>query len=496
LSLFLFKSIYNKNKTMIKQNWCISSEEKNRIINLHESATKRLYLSEDDKPSTSSDEMALKGESFFANGMWKNLSPKGKEQLDSQLASAAKFLAAKKGRVVYVKIIAGESQVTNTDNENSNHPKVDPGYLSGKRAETMKTYLTRYFDNLLSQGIISSKPIFEAPEVIIGSNTYTKGVDNPNDPKYKDERFVNVELKLQSPEKCVVGLTVEVMYNKDPNPAFPCRGGHTCDEAKFAVKLNGVNIGTADLNNRKDGGSRTSGKIVITDAQAKQIIGNQSKDIVISLQCLSGANCHSSTPEVKITKGSTVIYWGCSPSINARGETNEKIILVLDNCGNLKKKGTETENKGEGTNKRLSDSQTPKSTGKKVVEYAVGVDGDIVVTRDKLVKNGWIGVQQDGSYIALKDMVPVGVKSGDKIKFVKKEVPKATTNANEKVPANAQIITVKTVNGDTLQVAAKKFVDNKFAVMTDKPNVLKIVKDIGYNEVMYKPNQYINLIQG
>jgi hypothetical protein len=484
---------------MIKQNWCVSSEEKIRIINLHESATKRLYLSEDDsnkqsavQSTTNPDEMTLKGESFFANGMWKALSSKGKQQLDSQLANAAKFLAAKKGRVVYVKIIAGESQVTNTDNEVPSHPKVDPGYLSEKRATTMKTYLTQYFDNLLSQGIISQSPIFEAPEVIIGSTTYTKGVDNPNDEKYKSERFVNVELKLQSPAKCVVGLTVEVMYdeNKDASPSvsipdgkpFTCRGGHRCDEATFNVKLNGVVIGVANLNNRVDGGSRTSKPLIVTDAQAKQIIGNQSKDIIISLQCISGSNCHSSTPEVKISKGSSVIYWGCSPSLAARGETNEKTILVLDNCGNLKQKGVETENKGEGK----STTQQSKLTGN-TVEYAAGKPDEMV---KYLISNAFINStpEKDGTYVALKPIASYGIKVGDKVKIVK--------SSGEKVPSNAKIITVKTVNADTPQVAVKKFIDNKFAVTTDKPNVLKIVKDTGYNRVMYKPSDYITFVQG
>ena len=476
---------------MIKQNWCVSSEEKLRILNLHESATKRLYLSEDEgnkksavKSTTSPDEITLKGESFFSNGMWKNLSPQGKQQLDSQLANAAKFLTSKKGRVVYVKIIAGESQVTNTDNENPSHPKVDPGYLSEKRAATMKEYLTQYFNNLLSQGVISQSPIFEAPEIIIGSNTYTKGVDNPNDPKYKPERFVNVELKLQSPAKCVVGLTIEVMYEKDENPAFPCRGNHRCNEATFNVKLNGVVIGVANLNNKVDGGSRTSKPLVVTDAQAKQIIGDQSKDIVISLQCISGENCHSSTPEVKISKGTSVIYWGCSPSLASRGETNEKTILVLDNCGNLKKKGTETENKGEAK----PTTQQPKLTGN-TVEYPTGKPDEMT---KYLISNKYINPtpEKDGTYVALKPIGDRGIKVGDKIKIVN---PNQT---GEKVPVNTQIVTVKTINADTPQVAAKKFIDNKFAVNTDQPNVVKIIKDTGYNKVMYKPNQFIKFVQG
>lgn len=424
---FCFYDIYKHN--IIDMSHCnrrklmINEEEKVAILSLYG------LMTEQAKPSavqskTGSDEMNLTGQSFFDNGKWKNMSAKGKQELDSQLNKAAEFLAAKKGRVVYVKINAGESQVTNHDNEQKSSPEVDPGYLSQKRAETMKTYLTKYFEGLKSQGIIGQMPIFEAPFVKIGETSYTKGKDNPNDPKYVPERFVDVELKLQSPEKCVVGLTVEVMYIKTQNTSFPCRGGHRCDEAKFAVKLNGVKIGEANLNNSKDGGDRTSGKIVVTDAQAKQIIGNQSKDIIISLQCLSGSNCHSSTPEIRISKEGSVIYWGCSPSIAARGETGEKTILVLDNCGNLKQKGADTGNKGEATTTKTTTNATTtvKPTGK-VVEFPIGVEGDVARRAEIMAKEGQIKAkpESDGTYLVIKQFGQLyGISLGDKLKLVKK----------------------------------------------------------------------------
>jgi hypothetical protein len=43
-SLFFYPDIYNKLYSMIKQTWEISNEERNRILSLHESATKNLYL--------------------------------------------------------------------------------------------------------------------------------------------------------------------------------------------------------------------------------------------------------------------------------------------------------------------------------------------------------------------------------------------------------------------------------------------------------------------
>ena len=44
LSLFFYPDIYNKLYSMIKQTWEISNEERNRILSLHESATKNHYL--------------------------------------------------------------------------------------------------------------------------------------------------------------------------------------------------------------------------------------------------------------------------------------------------------------------------------------------------------------------------------------------------------------------------------------------------------------------
>ena len=43
-SLFFYPDIYNKLYSMIKQTWEVSNEERNRILSLHESATKNHYL--------------------------------------------------------------------------------------------------------------------------------------------------------------------------------------------------------------------------------------------------------------------------------------------------------------------------------------------------------------------------------------------------------------------------------------------------------------------
>jgi hypothetical protein len=198
-------------------------------------------------------------------------------------------------------------------------------------------------------------PIFQEPRIEIGPTKYVKGQTVLTPAllkKYETEQKVSVELKLMAPEKCLVDLEVEVKYEKERNAAFPCRGGHTCDDANFEVKMNGVPIGRANLNNANDSGSRTSGIIKIDDAMAKAIIGVNSKEILFSLKCLSGQNCHSGTPEVIIKKNGETIYHSCSPAMS-RGDQNEYPIHTLDACGNVLKKGT-----GDATNKDTPAQET------------------------------------------------------------------------------------------------------------------------------------------
>jgi hypothetical protein len=314
----------------MSKKFLITEEEKKHILKQY-----GLLTEENTEPTP------IRMKNLFDNGLYKNFTPSSKKFLDSELAKAYQYIKNNKGGFPYIKIRAGESQVTNKDNEVNPPKEVPPGFLSKERAKTMKTYLTSYFNNLVSSGLLTTKPIFEPIETVIGSKPYKQGVDKPDDTKYDEEKFVEVYITLKAPYQCIVGLTVEVRYVKTPGGTgsdgqpLKCRGGHICDAAKFDVKLNGVKIGTADLNNGSNGGDRTSGPLQITDALAKSIIGDTSKNIVISLQCMSGTKCHSSTPEIEIKKGETVIYHQCAPAISQYGDTNEMMVLELDNCGNL-----------------------------------------------------------------------------------------------------------------------------------------------------------------
>lgn len=282
----------------------------------------------------STEPLVIQGGEFFDNGKWKNLSTETKSTLDSELEKAAKYIQDNKGSVVYVKIVAGESQVTNYDKEVNPPVEVQAGYLSTKRAETMKAYVTNYFQVLVTQKILDKLPVFEAFETITGSTPYVNGVDKPDDQKYKNEKFVRVEMAIKPASECIVGLSVTVLYSPDKDPDFPCRGNHQCDAANFDVLLNDVKIGEANLNNAMDGGFRSSEALQVTNDLAKQIMGDTPKNIVIQLQCKS-QNCHSDRPEIIIKKGTTILFNGCAPAKSERGDKSRMTILTLDPCGNL-----------------------------------------------------------------------------------------------------------------------------------------------------------------
>ena len=298
--------------------------------------------------ATGEGQITITADSTFGSGKYSQLSQEGIEELQAGLERATTWMTENKGSLIFVQIVAVESQLTNYDTEQDPKVPVAEKVLSRLRAKTLKRYLVKYFQSLVASGVLTEMPIFQEPKIDIGPTKYVKGQTVLTPAllkKYETEQKVSVELKLMAPEKCLVDLEVEVKYEKERNAAFPCRGGHTCNDANFEVKMNGVPIGSANLNNANDSGSRTSGIIKIDDAMAKAIIGVNSKEILFSLKCISGQNCHSGTPEVIIKKKSETIYHSCSPAMS-RGDQNEYPIHTLDVCGNVLKKGT-----GDATNK-------------------------------------------------------------------------------------------------------------------------------------------------
>jgi len=163
-----------------------------------------------------------------------------------ELDKVVNFMKANPTAKLNITIQAGESQVTNYDREkcsNSTYTpecRLKPGDLSTFRSNELKTYLENYFKGLKQNGVIQTMPSDPKTETIIGKTKYTQNVDKPSDPKYVSEQFVKLLISAEATYDCLVGMNIKIAYDTT---------GHTCDEAIFAVKVNGVTLGIANLNN-------------------------------------------------------------------------------------------------------------------------------------------------------------------------------------------------------------------------------------------------------
>jgi hypothetical protein len=280
-----------------------------------------------------------------------------KKLLTTELNNAKTWLVNKlkepgnKGKLVYVEIDASESKVPNADAEKGG-AILPPYQLSNKRAVSINNYLSGIFDGWVTAKLIPEKPIFSFPPPKIGGPNWcpnyskdpecegTPKNDKKTDQKFTEHQYVRVKFLLDDgtiSAKCLEGLSITVAYNQTASSAFPCRGNHRCDEADFNVLLNKVSVGSVSLNNANDGGSRT-GTVTVTPQQATSI-AKASKDrrkIDIYLQC-KFAKCHSSTPEITISKGGFIFpnFPRCVPSITDRDDFTLKHILSIDVCGNV-----------------------------------------------------------------------------------------------------------------------------------------------------------------
>lgn len=304
----------------------ITEEDKSHILSLYDLMT---------EAELADGSYLIDFSATFPSGKWKKTSIQNLPQLQKDLEGAKAWIAKNKGKVVFVKIEASESKVPNADGESSQKPLLPAYALSNRRAVSVNNYLAGVFDGWVTQKLISQKPIFEFPTPLIGGPEWDPKLGK-NNPVYTEHQFVRVRLMLQPPETCLIGLKIDVNYYKTPDPAFPCRGGHICDQALFDVMLNNVAIGTANLNNAADGGDRLN-SFTVTPEQAKQILGGQCKNINISLKC-KYKSCHSATPEITISKGNFIYpeFPRCMPSITERDDFTLKHLLTTDCCGNIK----------------------------------------------------------------------------------------------------------------------------------------------------------------
>ena len=194
--------------------------------------------------------------SVWRAGYWK-LTSNQILNLNNQMKVIQNFLVKNPQTKLSIQVEAGESKVTNADNEDGGKP-VKPGHLSSRRGESLVNYLNTFFKKLENGGMSFTYPEIPKPKTIVGATPYVRGKDNPKDSKYTKEQFVRLKVTATSQSECLIGLEVMIGYIGTT--------GHQCDEALFELKMNGVSLGIANLNNGKYDTSGFTKNIVLTDS--------------------------------------------------------------------------------------------------------------------------------------------------------------------------------------------------------------------------------------
>lgn len=192
-----------------------------------------------------------KTESVNFSSVWEtgkyNLTSSQISKINNELSKVVTFLRENPLAKLNIEIVAGESQVTNYDREKcpgsefTSECSLKPGVLSNNRAKSIYDYLLKYFQELKKNNVIKTLPNKPTIKTVIGKTSYTKGKDKASDPRYTQEQFVRLNISAAITYECLVGMDIKISYEKG--------GKHQCDEAIFALKVNGVPLGVANLNN-------------------------------------------------------------------------------------------------------------------------------------------------------------------------------------------------------------------------------------------------------
>jgi len=196
------------------------------------------------------------------------------------------------GFIVNVILSAGESQIPNVDRtvKAKPAPRVEPGFLSQKRMETLENYIQQVFNSWLKEGVIKDKIKFIKKEPEIGETPWVGQPFCPKDKlksgdpegyacstpfygnyiktsegkklkqQYNKEQFLNVAINVEKIDK-TGGDSTEVKDKKDNSS---CLEGlevyigvpkHNCNNAEYFVFANQTLLtntqggNTANLNN-------------------------------------------------------------------------------------------------------------------------------------------------------------------------------------------------------------------------------------------------------
>ncbi|NBO22810.1 hypothetical protein EBU94_05660 [bacterium] len=172
---------------MVKQNWKIPSEEKFRILDLHESATKKHYLIQEQQPFIKTETQKTNEfkpvnlGNLFGYGQYK--SDNVKNQLNQLRPQILQFMKDNDSPNFTVNITAGESRVTNPSDFSQ------PGSLALARANSVRDYFNELFPEEIKSGKIKIVSPKDVTEVKIGDTKYYKGSANSKHDKPDERKF-------------------------------------------------------------------------------------------------------------------------------------------------------------------------------------------------------------------------------------------------------------------------------------------------------------------
>jgi hypothetical protein len=119
---------------------------------------------------------------------------------------------------------------------------------------------------------------------------------------------------VQPPDE-FIGVSVTVSYIEGESPQ------HQCNAAVFDVTANGVFLGTANLNNEEDGGSRSGGPYVLTPEQVEQmdtIDGYLRLSFACNVSMIDlsydNGNCHEGVGRVVVLSNTGALLYDGYPS--------------------------------------------------------------------------------------------------------------------------------------------------------------------------------------
>jgi hypothetical protein len=184
-----------------------------RVKNLSESTIQRLLEQE-------TKEQSLTKRINFESGM--HSAEKGNVSgiLAPELQAMQDFLVTNKGSVVEIVLSSSESQVTNYDGETNPKTPLAIGQLSEKRYNTIETYMTQWLQGLQQQGIVTTIPKIVRTPSLRGTTAYKTGVDDPRDPKYVPEQWLEVTLKVVADSQPdFIESFDKIITRREPNSA-------------------------------------------------------------------------------------------------------------------------------------------------------------------------------------------------------------------------------------------------------------------------------------